>query len=383
MEVTMNKTKIDSTITCRRIVAKFGTSLLTAGSNRLNMERMTDLVNQLAQLHSQGVEVVIVTSGAIAAGREKLGLTKKAKGVALKQVLASVGQGRLMNIYERLFEQHQITVGQALLTKSVLVDRAGYLNTRNTLLASLEMGVIPIINENDVVAVDEIREARFGDNDNLSAMVANLIDADLLFILTDIDGLFTADPNRDSSAKLIPLVEKIDDKIESLMSGSTSGLGTGGMVTKIEAARLATASGVTVVIANGSEKDVLLRAARGETIGTRFLPVKSKLDSRERWLLSGLCTRGKLTVDDGAVLALKKKNCSLLAAGITEVEGNFQRGDIVDICDSKGAKLGSGITNYTSIEVQAIKGAHSENINNLLGYDSGSEVVHRNNLVVL
>jgi glutamate 5-kinase len=347
------------------------------------MERMTDLVNQLAQLHSQGVEVVIVTSGAIAAGREKLGLTKKAKGVALKQVMASVGQGRLMNIYERLFEQHQITVGQALLTKSVLVDRAGYLNTRNTLLASLEMGVIPIINENDVVAVDEIREARFGDNDNLSAMVANLIDADLLFILTDIDGLFTADPNRDSSAKLIPLVEKIDDKIESLMSGSTSGLGTGGMVTKIEAARLATASGVTVVIANGSEKDVLLRAARGETIGTRFLPVKSKLDSRERWLLSGLCTRGKLTVDDGAVLALKKKNCSLLAAGITEVEGNFQRGDIVDICDSKGAKLGSGITNYTSIEVQAIKGAHSENINNLLGYDSGSEVVHRNNLVVL
>ena len=379
----MSKTKIDSNFICRRIVAKFGTSLLTAGSNRLNMERMTDLVNQLAQLHSQGVEVVIVTSGAIAAGREKLGLTKKAKGVALKQVLASVGQGRLMNIYERLFEQHQITVGQALLTKSVLVDRAGYLNTRNTLLASLEMGVIPIINENDVVAVDEIREARFGDNDNLSAMVANLIDADLLFILTDIDGLFTADPNRDSSAKLIPLVEKIDDKIESLMSGSTSGLGTGGMVTKIEAARLATASGVTVVIANGSEKDVLLRAARGETIGTRFLPVKSKLDSRERWLLSGLCTRGKLTVDDGAVLALKKKNCSLLAAGITEVEGNFQRGDIVDICDSKGAKLGSGITNYTSIEVQAIKGAHSENINNLLGYDSGSEVVHRNNLVVL
>ena len=383
MENKMSKKKIDNNITCRRIVAKFGTSLLTGGSTRLNMERMTDLVNQLAQLHSQGVEVVIVTSGAIAAGREKLGLTKKSKGVALKQVLASVGQGRLMNIYERLFEQHDITVGQALLTKSVLVDRAGYLNTRNTLLASLEMGVIPIINENDVVAVDEIREARFGDNDNLSAMVANLIDADLLFILTDIDGLFTADPNRDSSAKLIPIVEKIDEIIESLVSGSTSGLGTGGMVTKIEAARLATASGVTVVIANGSEKDVLLRAISGEAIGTRFLPVKTKLDSRERWLLSGLCTRGKLTVDDGAALALKKKNCSLLAAGITEVEGNFQRGDIVDIRDPKGLKIGSGITNYTSAEVTAIKGAHSENINNLLGYDSGSEVVHRNNLVML
>jgi glutamate 5-kinase len=380
----MSNTKAESSkFTYRRIVAKFGTSLLTAGSTRLNMERMTDLVKQVATLHKQGVEVIIVTSGAIAAGREKLGLTKKSKGVALKQVLASVGQGRLMNVYAHLFEQFDITVGQALLTKSVLADRAGYLNARNTLLASLEMGAIPIINENDVVAVDEIREAHFGDNDNLSAMVANLIDADLLLILTDIDGLYTTDPNRDPSAELIPLVEKIDEKIETLVSGSTSGLGTGGMVTKIEAARLATESGVAVIIANGSKKDVLVRVAGGETIGTRFPPVKSKLDSRERWLLSGLSTKGKLTVDDGAAKALKNNDCSLLAAGINQVEGNFQRGDIVDICDLKGVKLGSGITNYTSTEVQAIKGAHSENITNLLGYDSGSEVVHRNNLVIL
>jgi glutamate 5-kinase len=245
------------------------------------------------------------------------------------------------------------------------------------------MGVIPIINENDVVAVDEIREARFGDNDNLSAMVANLIDADLLFILTDIDGLYTADPNKEPDAKMIPLVEKIDAKIESLVSGSTSGLGTGGMVTKIEAAKLAVKSGVTVVIANGGEKDVLVRVANAEAIGTRFLPVKNKLDSRERWMLSGLSTRGKVTVDDGAATALKKKNCSLLAAGIIEVEGNFQRGDIVDICDRQGSRLGSGITNYAFSEVQSIKGAHSENITDLLGYDSGSEVVHRNNLVIL
>ena len=379
----MSKSKVNNNFTYRRIVAKFGTSLLPAGTNRLNPERMTDLVGQIARLHRQGVEIVIVTSGAIAAGREKLGLTKKAKGVALKQVLASVGQGRLMNVYEDLFGQHNITVGQALLTKSVLVDRAGYLNTRNTLLALLEMGVIPIINENDVVAVDEIREARFGDNDNLSAMVANLIDADLLFILTDIDGLYTADPNKEPDAKMIPLVEKIDAKIESLVSGSTSGLGTGGMVTKIEAAKLAVKSGVTVVIANGGEKDVLVRVANAEAIGTRFLPVKNKLDSRERWMLSGLSTRGKVTVDDGAATALKKKNCSLLAAGIIEVEGNFQRGDIVDICDRQGSRLGSGITNYAFSEVQSIKGAHSENITDLLGYDSGSEVVHRNNLVIL
>ena len=379
----MSKNKVDNNFTCLRIVAKFGTSLLTAGSTRLNMARMTDLVAQVARLYKQGVEVVIVTSGAIAAGREKLGLTKKAKGVALKQVLASVGQGLLMNVYGRLFEQYDITVGQALLTKSVLVDRAGYLNARNTLLALLEMGVIPIVNENDVVAVDEIREARFGDNDNLSAMVANLIDADLLCILTDIDGLYTADPKHDPTAKLIPLVAKIDEKIDALVSGSTSGLGTGGMVTKIEAARLATESGVTVVIANGSEKDVLVRMAAGEAIGTRFLSVKNKLDSRERWLLSGLCTRGKLTVDDGAAKALKKNDCSLLAAGINQVEGNFQRGDIVDICDLRGVKLGSGITNYTAVEVQTIKGAHSGNITDLLGYDFGSEVVHRNNLVIL
>jgi glutamate 5-kinase len=380
----MSKTKAESSkFTCRRIVAKFGTSLLTAGSTNLNMERMTDLVKQVATLHKQGVEVIIVTSGAIAAGREKLGLTKKSKGVALKQVLASVGQGRLMNVYAHLFEQFDITVGQALLTKLVLADRAGYLNARNTLLASLEMGIIPIINENDVVAVDEIREAHFGDNDNLSAMVANLIDADLLLILTDIDGLYNADPNRDPSAALIPLVEKIDEKIEILVSGSTSGLGTGGMVTKIEAARLATESGVAVIIANGSKKDVLVRVAGGEAIGTRFLPVKSKLDSRERWLLSGLSTKGKLTVDDGAAKALKNNDCSLLAAGINQVEGNFQRGDIVDICDLQGVKLGSGITNYTAVEVQAIKGAHSKNITDLLGYDSCSEVVHRNNLVIL
>jgi glutamate 5-kinase len=379
----MVKQKVDTAMTCRRIVAKFGTSLLTAGSNRLNLERMTGLVNQSAQLHDRGVEVVIVTSGAIAAGRERLGLTKKSKGVALKQVLASVGQGRLMNIYERLFEAHDITVGQALLTKSVLVDRAGYLNTRNTLLASLEMGVIPVINENDVVAVDEIRETRFGDNDNLSAMVANLIDADLLLILTDTDGLYTADPNKDPSAEKIPLVEKIDAQIEALVSGSVSGLGTGGMVTKIEAARLATASGVAVVIANGGEKDIILKIAGGKACGTRFQPVKNKLDSRTRWLLSGLSTRGKLTVDDGAALALKKKNCSLLAAGVVEVDGVFQRGDIVDICDVKGTKLGSGITNYTAVEVRSIKGAHSGNITDLLGYDSGSEVVHRNNLVIL
>jgi glutamate 5-kinase len=367
----------------RRIVAKFGTSLLTAGSNQLNPERMSELVSQLAQMHRQGAEIIVVSSGAIAAGREKLGLTKKVKGMPYKQVLAAVGQGRLMNVYEHLFDQHNIAVAQALLTKSDLTNRAGYLNTRNTLLALLDLGVICIINENDVVAVDEIQEAKFGDNDNLSAMVANLVDADLLLILTDIAGLYTADPHEHPDAHLIPLVEKIDAHIERLVSGSASGLGTGGMVTKIEAAKLATASGVTVVIADGRVPDMLTKVASGEAVGTRFLPITFRLDSRERWMLSGLRPHGKLVVDMGAAIALKKYKRSLLAAGIQQVDGDFQQGDIVDIHDPQGVKLGCGITNYSADELEAIKGIHSEEIASKLGHDYGSEVVHRNNLVVL
>ncbi len=375
--------KTECTLPYRRIVAKFGTSLLTAGTSKLNQDKMSDLVNQLARLHEQGAEVVVVTSGAIAAGREKLGLTKKIKGIPYKQVLASVGQSRLMNLYERLFDRHGVTVAQALLTKADLRDRHGYLNTRNTLLALLEMRVICIVNENDVVAVDEIEEAQFGDNDNLSAMVANLIDADLLLILTDIDGLYTADPNKDPDARLIPLVEKIDARIEGLVSGSTSGLGTGGMVTKIEAAKMATACGVTVAIANGRQPDVLMRLAAGESVGTRFLPATAQLDSRERWMLSGLRTRGTVVVDAGAALALRRYKRSLLAAGIQQVEGDFRRGDIVNIQDTQGVRLGCGITNYDAEELLQIKGIHSEEIASRLGHDYGSEVVHRNNLVVL
>jgi len=364
-------------------VAKFGTSLLTGGSDRLDQEIMSGLVAQVAQLHKQGLELLIVSSGAIAAGRYKLGLTKELRGIPFRQVLASVGQNRLMNAYEQLFSQHNITVAQALLTKADLADRAGYLNARNTLLALLELRVMCIVNENDVVAVDEIQEAKFGDNDNLSAMVANLLDADLLLILSDTGGLYTADPRRDPDARLIPQVDRIDSRIERLATNTTDNLGTGGMTTKIEAAKLATASGVAVVIADGREPDVILRLAAGEAIGTCFLPVTSKLESRQRWMLSGLSTRGKLVIDSGAALALSKQNRSLLAAGIKQVEGEFQRGDIVNIYDAEGSRLGCGLTNYSSADINVIKGAHSEKISTLLGYDYGSEVVHRNNLVVL
>ena len=370
-------------VSYHRIVAKLGTSLLTGGSNYLNQDVMSNLAAQIAQLHKQGLELLVVSSGAIASGRYKLGLTRQLKGVPFKQVLASVGQSRLMYLYEQLFSQHDITIAQALLTKADLSDRAGYLNTRNTLLALLELRVLCIANENDVVAVDEIQEAKFGDNDTLSAMVANLIDADLLLLLSDTAGLYTADPRYNPDARLIPQVDRIDSEIEHLATGTSGGLGVGGMITKIEAAKLATASGVTVVIADGKEPDVILRLAAGEPIGTRFVPTSSKLESRKRWMLSGLSTKGKLTVDSGAAQALKKQNRSLLAAGIKQIEGEFQRGDIVNIYDPQGSRLGCGITNYSSADITVIKGAHSRDIASLLSYDYGSEVVHRNNLVVL
>jgi len=365
-----------------RLVVKLGTSLLTGGTDHLNEDIMSQLIAQVAQLHQRGAEILIVSSGAIASGRHKLGLTKKVRGIPFKQVMASVGQSRLMSVYDRLFDRHNITVAQALLTKADLSDRAGYLNTRNTLLALLELGVICIVNENDVVAVDEIQEAKFGDNDNLSAMVANLVDADLLLLLGDIAGLYTSDPHRYPDAQLIPQVEKIDSRIEHLAAGTTNSRGIGGMITKIEAAKLATASGVTVVMADGREPDIILKLVAGEAIGTFFWPFTDKLESRKRWMVSSLSARSRLIVDSGAAGALRKQKRSLLATGIEQVEGEFQRGDVVTIYDHK-AIIGCGITNYSAGDIRTIKGAHSRDIATLLGYDYGSEVVHRNNLVVL
>jgi glutamate 5-kinase len=370
------------TLLYHRIVAKFGTSLLTGSSTQLDQEIMSKLVAQVAQLHKQGLELIIVSSGAMAAGRHKLGIAKTIRGIPFKQVLCSVGQSRLMNAYEQLFSKHDITVAQALLTKADLSDRAGYLNARNTLLALLQLRVVCIVNENDVVAVDELDEAKFGDNDNLSAMVANLVDADLLLLLTDIAGLHTADPRRDPNARLISQVERIDSEIEHL-ADKAGKLGIGGMITKIEAAKLATASGVTVIIADGREPDIIPRLASGEKLGTHFLPTTSKLESRKRWILSGLCVRGKLVVDSGAALALKRQNRSLLAAGIKQIEGKFDRGDLVDIYDTEDSHLGCGLVNYSSSDVAIIKGAHSGKIATLLGFDYGPEVVHRDNLAVL
>ncbi len=366
-----------------RIVVKFGTSLLTSGTDHLDLQVMANLVQQVAQLHRQGKEIIIVSSGAIAAGRERLRGIPEHKSTPFKQVLASVGQGHLMHTYEQLFSQYDITTAQALLTKADLSDRSGYLNARNTLLALTEIDVICIVNENDVVALDEIEELKFGDNDNLSAMVANLVDADLLVLLTDTGGLYTADPHRNPRAQLIHRVDRIDAKIERLASTSANRQGIGGMITKLEAAKLATSSGVDVIIADGREPDILVRISHGEEIGTLFPAQVNKIESRKRWMLSGLASKGKIVVDKGAVLALKEQNKSLLPAGVVEVNGNFQRGDIVDVTNKEGEHIGCGICNYSFADMAVIKGAHSDKILSLLGHEYGDEVMHRNNMVIL
>jgi glutamate 5-kinase len=297
--------------------------------------------------------------------------------------MASVGQNRLMHIYDEMFSAQGITVAQALLTKSDLSDRSLYLNARNTLLALLDLGVICVVNENDVVCTDELGELRFGDNDNLSAMVANLVDADLLILLSDVKGLYTGNPQTDPEAKLIREVDKIDNGIERMAGGAGSLRGTGGMVTKIEAARLATSSGVAVIIAHGQEADIIVKSAAGKTTGTLFLPRESRVESRQRWLLSGLGTSGKVTVDKGASLALLKKKKSLLPAGIADVEGDFNRGDVIDIYDPDGNHIACGVANYSAVDLKQIKGLKSSEINEALGYEFGDEAVHRNNFVLI
>ena len=367
----------------RRLVVKVGSNVLTAGTERLDLEIMAGLVGQVARLRQRSLDVVVVSSGAIAAGRHRLGLAKLPRDVPLKQVFAAVGQSRLMQAWDQLFSWHGIIIAQTLLTRDDLADRQRYLNARNTLLALLELGVIPIVNENDVVAVDEIRESRIGDNDNLSAMVAGLVDADLLVMLSDTPGLFTADPRRDPSATLIPVVSHIDASIEALAGGAGSSRGTGGMITKLQAARVATSAGTAVVIAPGRERDVLVRLVDGEPLGTLFVPAATKLESRKRWMLSDLTHRGRIVVDDGAARALREQGRSLLPAGVVAVEGRFERGDIVSIDDIQGNRIGCGISNYSSTEIAIIKGCRSNRIAELLGYDYGSEVVHRNNLVTV
>ncbi len=366
----------------RRVVAKFGTSLLTAGSDRLDLEAMSRLVGQVVRLRQTGCEVAVVSSGAQAAGRHVLGrrLSNDADGADLtRQALASVGQSHLMQSWDELFSWNEVVIAQVLLTRRDLSDRLGYLNARTTLLDLLGCGAVPVVNENDAVALDEVLASRIGENDSLSAFVANLIDADLLVILTDVDGLYTADPARDTSAHLIEEVDTIDETHEEVAG---EGAGRGGMTSKISAARVATQSGATVVIANGRTPNALVSAAEGDAIGTRFSPAANRLESRKRWILGNAGVSGHLVVDSGAATALRERGRSLLPAGVNDVEGAFERGEAIEVRDLDGKRVAAGITNYASGEVLRIRGLRSDRIAETLGYAYGDEVIHRDNLVL-
>ena len=366
----------------RRIVVKAGTGVLTGGTDTLHAPTMQSLVAQIGDLYDEGKEILLVTSGAIAAGMKSLGVTRQARQVSFRQVLAAVGQNHLMHAYSSLFEPLEIPVAQVLLTRRDLEDRQGYLNVRNTILALLQCRVVPIINENDVVAVDEIGPV-FGDNDTLSALVANLVDADLLLVLTDMDGLFTADPRRDPAATLIPRVERIDAHVESLAGKHVSTWARGGMTSKLQACKVATRSGVPAVICNGREHDVVRRVAAGEDVGTYFATSVSKMESRKRWMLSGLSLHGDIIVDAGAETSLRRRHGSLLPVGVKGVNGPFQRGDIVYISNGEGHRFACGLVNYSSEQVDAIKGCRSDGIPDLIGCSYGQEVIHRNNLALI
>jgi glutamate 5-kinase len=365
--------------TKKRLVVKVGTNTLTGGEDRLARPAMLGVARQIARLVHDGHQVALVSSGAIVAGRQALSVSRNGRDIPFKQVLAAVGQTRLMQMWDDLFAKEDLIVAQTLLTRADLADRQGYLNARNTLLALLERKVVPIINENDVVATEEIK---IGDNDNLSALVANLIDADLLILLTDQAGLYTADPRRHSTATLIAEVPVITDEILALAAGAGTARGTGGMLTKLQAARLATESGVTVLVAGGTTDNVLVRSMTGESVGTRFPSNRSRMESRKRWILAGLAGKAAAQIDAGAVTALGRGR-SLLPAGLVTVKGPFDRGDSVNIVGPDGKAVGCGVANYSAADLERIRGCRSAEITTILGYNFGDEIIHRNNLVML
>ena len=362
-----------------RLVVKLGTSVLTSGTDRLDRAHMVELVRQCAALHAAGHEVIVCSSGAIAAGRERLGQATPPASLPEKQMLAAVGQSRLMYVWEQLFDLYGIPVGQMLLTRADVTDRARFLNARDLLGALLDRRIVPIINENDAVATAEIK---VGDNDNLSALAVILAEADLLVLLTDQPGLFTADPRTNPEAALIPEVRAIDATLRQRAGGTATTLGTGGMATKLDAADVARRAGADVVIASGHAPDVLGRIAAGEAVGTRFPAIEAPLESRKRWIFAGPAPSGRLTVDAGAARALRAQGSSLLPAGITAVGGSFERGDTVRIVEAGGAEVGRGIARYGSDELTRILGCRSDEIAGRLGYAYGPVAIHRNDLIL-
>ncbi len=365
----------------RRIVVKVGTSTLAhAETGRLNLERIEHLIRELADLMNQGREVILVSSGAIAAGLGQMGLSKRPDSIPKKQAMAAIGQGILMHIYEKLFAEYGKTMAQVLLTKENAMRHHQYLNSRNALLALLEMGAVPVINENDVVAIDEIK---IGDNDNLSAIVAALVDADALILLTDIDGLYTGNPKTDPTAELLREIPEITPEVEEMAGGAGSGLGTGGMYTKLQAAKIAANAGVMMVIAHGSRENVLRSLLKGEEIGTFFPAREEHLKARKSWLAFGQQLSGELIVDEGCMEAMLKRGSSLLAAGILAVEGEFRKGNTVRVLSEAQREIARGIVNYDADELQKIIGHKTQDFSELLEGEIHEEVIHRDNMVLM
>lgn len=365
----------------RRVVIKVGSAVLTSSDKGLDQNRIERLASEISSIMDQGREVILVSSGAIAAGLAKLGL-KKSKGMLLsqKQAAAAIGQSSLMWAYEKTFASKGRKVAQILLTREDLSNRIRFLNARNTLLTLLDYGVIPIINENDTVSVDEIK---VGDNDNLSAMVVHLTDADLLIILSDIEGLYTSDPNLDASAKLIPLVEKMTAEVERGAGDARTLIGTGGMRTKMMAAKKVGAYGAPMVILNGKKNGVLQSLFEGKEVGTLFLPKAEKQDSRKHWIAYTVKCSGRIVIDDGAAEALRHRGKSLLPGGIITVEGNFKIGDCVTCADTAGNDVARGLVKYSSQDLDRIKGLKTSQILSVLGHKDYDEVIHRDDLVIL
>jgi len=364
----------------KRVVIKIGSRVLTDADGALDFAVFGRICDGIAVLRGKGLQVILVSSGAIAAGRSELGLVGRPRTIPQKQAAAAIGQTRLMQAYERCLAPHGLKPAQILLTSEDLGSRLRFLNARATLDALLGFGIIPVINENDTVVVDEIK---FGDNDNLSALVTNVAEAHLLLILTDVDGLFSADPGANPDAQLIPLVKGITREVERLAGGSGSGVGTGGMATKVAAAKKAGKNGVPTILVPGKREGIIAEALAGGEVGTLFLPPEAELNRRKHWIAYTLKPAGRIVVDDGAREVLLKKGKSLLPSGVLQVEGRFDRGASVRVCGQDGKEFARGLSDYSSAETARLAGRKSSEIEDILGYRYGDVIIHRDNLVVL
>jgi glutamate 5-kinase len=364
---------------CKRIVVKVGTSSITYPTGKVNLGKIELLARELSDLHSAGRELVLTSSGAVGAGAGKLNCPPPST-LPEKQALAAIGQGILMHMYEKFFSEYSKSVAQVLLTRDCFSDPERYLNSRNTLFSLLSFGVIPIINENDTVAVDELK---FGDNDTLSAMVACNAEADLLIILSDIDGLYDSDPRKNKSARLIPEVSEITQTMMENSKTKGSSLSSGGMFTKLSAARMTMVGGIPLVIASSEEPNVIRRVADGENIGTLFLPSREGYASRRQWIAVGSAAAGWVAVDDGAAEALLQRGKSLLPSGVVKIQGSFEVGDVISVKNASGVEIARGISNYGHDDAVKIMGKRTGEIEKILGHKHYEELIHRNNMAIL